>query len=100
MIPISSLEPIRTWPDTVPADNRTLGWSVLLWASRYLQQPDGPDAGQPWKFTDEQVRIILRWYEINDHGVFTRRQGTIRRLKGWGLPERTPFLPQFARPSS
>ncbi|MCZ0996306.1 hypothetical protein O1L44_29530 [Streptomyces noursei] len=77
-----ALEPVRTWPDTVPDETRTLGWDVLRWTSRYLLQPDGPDAGQPWRFTDEQVRIALRWFEINDAGEFTRRQGTIRRLKG------------------
>ncbi|WP_328386302.1 hypothetical protein OHS81_21530 [Streptomyces sp. NBC_00400] len=81
-----SLEPVRTWPDAVPPENRTLGWEVLEWTSRYLLQPDGPDAGQPWRFTDEQVRIVLRWFEIDSAGVFVRRQGTIRRLKGWGLP--------------
>ncbi|MFI6767519.1 hypothetical protein [Streptomyces sp. NPDC050355] len=62
---------------------------MLLWTSRYLLQPDGPDAGQPWRFTPEQVRIVLRWFEINGAGEFTRRQGTIRRLKGWG---KDPFL--------
>ncbi|MFJ9408570.1 terminase [Streptomyces sp. NPDC101393] len=85
----SQLDPIRTWPDTVPDRTRTLGWDVLLWTARYLRQPDGPDAGSPWRFTPEQVRIVLRWYEIDDRGVFTRKQGTIRRLKGWG---KDPFL--------
>lgn len=83
------MEPIRTWPDTVPDRTRTLGWDVLLWTARYLRQPDGPDAGSPWRFTPEQVRIVLRWYEVDEHGVFTRKQGTIRRLKGWG---KDPFL--------
>jgi phage terminase large subunit-like protein len=66
---------------------------VLLWTARYLRQPDGPDAGKPWKFTSEQVRIVLRWFEIDDAGNFTRRQGTIRRLKGWG---KDPFLAAIA----
>ncbi len=83
------LSPVRTWPDTVPAPNRTLGWAVLDWVSRYLLQPDGPDAGKPFRFTPEQVRILLRWYEVDADGTFVRRQGTIRRLKGWG---KDPFL--------
>lgn len=83
------VEPVRTWPDTVPPPERTLGWDVLAWMSLYLQQPDGPDAGGPFSLTREQVRIVLRWYEVDEHGVFTRRQGTIRRLKGWG---KDPFL--------
>lgn len=81
-----ALEPVRTWPDTVPPENRTLGWEVLNWTATHLLQPDGPDAGGPWTYTPEQVRILLRWFEIDDAGVFVRRQGTIRRLKGWGLP--------------
>lgn len=83
------MEPIRTWPDTVPPDSRTLGWSVLEWVTDYVLQPDGPTAGEPFTFTPEQVRIVLRWFEIDDAGAFKRRSGTIRRLKGWG---KDPFL--------
>lgn len=79
------LEPIRTIEDDyVPPDNRTLGMWAYLWCSQYLLQPDGPDAGKPWRFTPEQIRIIKRWYEIDENGRFVYRQGTIRRLKGWG----------------
>lgn len=56
---VLAVEPIRTWPDTVPADNRTLGWAALQWASDNLKQPDGPTAGEPWHYTPEQVRILL-----------------------------------------
>ncbi|MGW7270822.1 terminase [Streptomyces sp. NPDC054864] len=90
---MADIQPVRTWPDTVPEPTRTLGWDVLLWTARYLRQPDGPDAGSPWRFTPEQVRIVLRWFEIDDAGNFTRRQGTIRRLKGWG---KDPFLAAIA----
>lgn len=87
------LHPVRTWRDTVPPMTRTLGWDVLTWTARYLLQPDGPDAGEAWRFTDEQVRIVLRWFEIDRSGAFVRRQGTIRRLKGWG---KDPFLAALA----
>jgi hypothetical protein len=70
--------------DGVPDENRTLGWNVLAWTAEYLQQPDGPNAGQPWLFTDEQARIVLRLYEIDDHGRFVYRRGVLRRMKGWG----------------
>ena len=83
------MEPVRTWPDTVPPDHRTLGWAVLEWVTDMLLQPDGDQAGDPFVFTPEQVRIVLRWYEIDDAGRFVRRSGTIRRLKGWG---KDPFL--------
>jgi len=88
-----ALEPVRSWPDTVPDPTRTLGWEVLDWCSVHLLQPDGPDAGSPFQFTPEQVRIVLRWYEVDSAGVFVRRQGTIRRLKGWG---KDPFLAALA----
>lgn len=73
----------------LPADNRTLGWQVIEWCNRWLQQPDGPDAGNPWRFTDEQAQMVLAWYEIDDNGRFTNRRGVIRRMKGWG---KDPFV--------
>ena len=85
--------PVRSWPDVVPAPNRTLGWAVLAWTADYLLQPDGPDAGDPWRFTREQTRMILRWYEIDDAGKFLHRRGVIRRMKGWG---KDPFLAVIA----
>ena len=51
---------------------------------RNLRQPDGPDAGEPWRFTNEQMGILLRWYEIDAHGLFVHRRGVLRRMKGWG----------------
>src|SRR5690606_40001477 len=42
--------------DTVPPENRTLGWPILEWVTEYVLQPDGPQAGEPFTFTDEQVR--------------------------------------------
>ncbi len=82
-------EPLRTQPDRIPADDRTLGWQVLEWTAEYLQQPDGPGAGDPWRFTPEQVDMVLLWYEIDDQGVFVSRRGVIRRMKGWG---KDPFV--------
>lgn len=82
-------EGVRSIPDDVPADDRTLGWSILEWTAEYLQQPDGPEAGQPWMFTDEQARVVLRWYAIDDAGRFLSRRGVLRRMKGWG---KDPFL--------
>ena len=90
---MSPLEAVRTWPDTVPAENRTLGWSVLEWCSTNLRQPDGPRAGEPWEFTPEQARIVTRWYEIDADGRFTNRRGVLRRMKGWG---KDPFLAAIA----
>lgn len=87
------MKAVRSLPDTVPDDDRTLGWHVLEWASDYLLQPDGPNAGTPWLYTPEQARIVLRWYEIDELGRFVWRRGVLRRPKGWG---KDPFLASLA----
>lgn len=71
---------------------RTLGDHVIQWCEGswlrdepgYLLQPDGPDAGDPWKFTDEQKRFLLHWYAIDERGRWIYRAGMLRRMKGWG----------------
>lgn len=73
---------IVTGPEGLPA--KTLGWQVLSWTVDYLLQPDGPDAGQPWRYTPEQVRILLWWYAVDARGRFVYRRAIIRRSKGHG----------------
>lgn len=63
---------------------RTLGWEVLGWTAEYLRQPDGPDAGEPWRYTDEQARFILWWFAVDEAGRWLYRYGMLRRVKGWG----------------
>ena len=65
-------------------EDRTLGWGVIEWCTKWVLQPDGPNAGSSWRFTDEQARMVLDWYEIDDTGNFVYRRGVIRRMKGWG----------------
>ncbi|HEY9417870.1 MAG TPA: hypothetical protein VIQ30_24185 [Pseudonocardia sp.] len=79
-----SPQAIRYGPDGFPAENRTLGWQILAWQLEYLNQPDGPDAGSPWRYTNEQLKFLLWWYAIDDHGRFVYRRGCLRRMKGWG----------------
>jgi hypothetical protein len=62
----------------------SLGWQVLEWTYKNLLQPDGPNAGRPWEFTDEQARFIYDWYSIDEHGRFVYRYAMLRRMKGWG----------------
>jgi hypothetical protein len=73
---------IHIGPTTVP--ERTLGWEILGWTKEYLLQPDGPNAGEPWVFTNEQARFVLNWYAIDEQGRFVWRYGMLRRMKGWG----------------
>ena len=63
---------------------RTLGWGVINWLYEYVLTPGGPHAGQPFLPTMEQVRFLLWWYAVDEDGRFAYRQGTLRRLKGWG----------------
>lgn len=74
--------PVRHGPEGLP--ERTLGWAAMEWAATWLQQPDRPVAGQPWAFTDEQMRFLAWWYAIDPAGAFLKTYGVLRRLKGWG----------------
>lgn len=75
-------EPVLTLPAGEP--ERTLGWDVLWWSTKYIRQPDGPTAGGPFRLTGEQVRFILWWYAIDQTGRWLYTRGVLRRSKGWG----------------
>lgn len=69
---------------------RTLGWEIAGWCSEYMLDPNSTvDDPQPFRFTNEQLRLILHWYAIDESGRFINRIGVIQRLKGWG---KDPFL--------
>lgn len=76
--------PWRIGPVGLPADNRTLAPAVIDWVQSNLVQPDGPDAGVPWRYTREQIHFVAWWYAVDDRGRFVYRRGTLRRMKGWG----------------
>lgn len=59
----------------------TLGWHVLVWTRAYLQHA----TGRPWRYTSEQVRLILWWFAMDPvTGEFVYRDAVLQRLKGWG----------------
>ena len=58
---------------------RTLGWQIAGWCSKYLKAENGG----AWRFTSEQLRFILWWYAVDATGRFTYRKGVLQRLKGW-----------------
>ena len=62
----------------------TLGWGVLAWAEEYLAQPDGTNAGDPWRWTQSQARIIAWWYAVDVQGRWLYRRGQIVLPKGSG----------------
>ena len=104
-----------SWQRTIDGDwhlpERTLGWGVLKWMSEYVNTPGGHDdpgrlrmliemseAGIPvnenmFLPTDEQVRLLLWWYAVDEQGQYLYREGVIRRLKGWG---KDPFAAAMA----
>lgn len=84
-----------------PDDFPTLGWQVLEHMADHLPSPSDPDA--PFILTDEQARIVLRWYELDPvTGEFVNRRGRLEMAKGWG---KSPLLAaiaieEFAGPTS
>lgn len=86
---VSPVVTVPTFDDSV----RTLGYDVVEWVERYLLQPDGDLAGEPFRLTPEQVNFILWWYAVDRSGRFVYRRGVLRRAKGWG---KSPFLGALA----
>jgi hypothetical protein len=72
-----------------PKPELTLGLQAIAWAEKYLKQPDGPHAGEPWRFTSEQKSFLIRFYAVDHRGRFIWRRAVLRRAKGWG---KSPFL--------
>lgn len=63
----------------------TLGWQVAGWTAKYLNSvAEDAEEGEPFRFTKEQLRFILWWYAVDEHGRFVYRKGVLQRLKGWG----------------
>lgn len=84
------MKPVLTLPSGLP--DYTLGWDVLEWGDYYIRQPDGPNAGERFVLTDEQVRFVLRWYAVDLRGRWLYTRGVLRRAKGWGKSPLVAFL--------
>lgn len=72
----------RQYPDGswfLPA--HTLGWGIINWLAEYVNSPDG---NGPFMPTLEQARFLLWWYAVDENGKYVYREGTLRRMKGWG----------------
>ena len=63
---------------------KSLGWDIINWMAKYLRQPNGPNAGEPFLPTLEQARFLLWWYAVDERGKFAYRKGIFRRMKGHG----------------
>lgn len=62
----------------------SIGLGVIEWVESNLLQPDGPDAGDPFAYTDEQLRLVMWVYAVTDRGRFLFNEVIIQRMKGWG----------------
>lgn len=73
-------------PEGMPTDHDvpTLGWDVLGWAEAFLAQPDGDRAGDPWRWTDSQARVVAWWYAVDGQGKWLHRRGQVVLPKGAG----------------
>jgi hypothetical protein len=66
----------------------SLGWDILEWMYHYLPSPSNVE--EPLVLTDEQARLVLRWYEIDPATEeFVHRRGRLEMAKGWG---KSPLL--------
>lgn len=83
---IAPRDRLVTLPEGVP--ELTLGWEAIHWASKYLRQPDGPNAGERWEFIESQVRFLLWWYSLYPDGRWIYYHGVRRWAKGAG---KSPF---------
>jgi hypothetical protein len=70
-------------------DFPSLGWQVHDWITAHLSVPDGPFAGEPLEFSEEQRSLLIRWYGLDDRGKWLFRRASKRAPQGWG---KSPFL--------
>lgn len=83
---VSAANRLVTLPEEIP--KLTLGWEAVKWASKYLRQPNGPNAGQRFEFVNSQLRFLLHWYGLNEDGTWIYHHGVRRLAKGSG---KSPF---------
>lgn len=81
--------------DTLPVGipDLTLGWAAIAWAQTYLRQPNGPRAGQLFRFTDRQKLFLLHWYALRPDGTWVYHHAIRRLAKGSG---KSPFAAALA----
>jgi hypothetical protein len=75
-----------TLPEDLP--ELSLGYAAAAWAMRNLLHPNGPRAGQPWRFTEGQLDFLLHWYAVDESGRWLYQHGVRRLAKGSG---KSPF---------
>ncbi len=72
----------RGWPSDQGV--RSAGPEVLAWSEVVLSQPDGDDAGQPWRWRESQARFVSWWFALDHDGNYLWRRGQVVLPKGAG----------------
>ena len=83
LFPPNDIGPIwqkDTWGNYVLPE-QTLGWEILGWTSSRLGAIRGIG---PLELTEEQARVILWFYALDDDGDFAYRQAVYQAFKGAG----------------
>lgn len=90
--PIASpADRLATLPDGKP--DLTLGYGVAAWLERWLIQPNGPKARQPFRLVDSQLRFLAWWYAVDADGHWLFHHAVRRLAKGSG---KSPFAAALA----
>ena len=81
-------------PDGYILPKLTLGWHVINWLGKNIVSDDTDDRGNrlPFRFTNEQLRVLLWMYEIDEAGKLVTNEYTLTRLKGWGKDPVAAFM--------
>jgi hypothetical protein len=82
---VSPVDRLVTLPSGWPQDHgyATLGVEAWRWATK-LKQPNGPRAGKPFRFADEQLRFLLWFYALTPDGHWLYDHAVRRLAKGSG----------------
>jgi len=62
----------------------TLGYEAIFFAAKYLKHPNGPSAGEPWRYVPSQEHFLLWWYAVDEAGRWLFQHGARRLSKGCG----------------
>jgi hypothetical protein len=84
-------ERLSTLPEGVP--ELTLGFEAAKWIEENLVQPNGPRANKPFRLTRGQLRFLVWWYALDEHGRWLYSHGCRRLAKGSG---KSPFAAVLA----
>lgn len=91
MSTVAPADRLATLPEGEP--DYTLGWAAAKWAMSTLRQPNGPNAGKPFRLTPGQIRFLLWWYALDSSGSWVFHHAVRRLAKGSG---KSPFAAVLA----